>query len=107
MRKTTKRNAVQAGPVADTQATSSNGNTVVFWRATRPLTVEEHEALSEKLRREEEQTGLTITLVPFSVEVIVAATANPDADPDPDPDPDPVADPNPATDSASITGTGE
>ncbi|QMV43736.1 hypothetical protein [Cohnella cholangitidis] len=46
--------------------------TVVVWKATRPLTVQEHEELSEKLRFEEKETGLEIILVPFSVEPSVS-----------------------------------
>jgi hypothetical protein len=42
---------------------------VIFMKATRPLTTQEHEELSKKLRYEAENTGLEIVLVPFSVEV--------------------------------------
>lgn len=54
--------------------------TVIVWKATRPLTVQEHQDLSEKLRSESEQTGLAIVLVPFSVEMAIEPAAAP-ADP--------------------------
>ncbi|AFQ46268.1 hypothetical protein [Desulfosporosinus meridiei] len=41
---------------------------VLYLKATRPLTVREHEELSQKLRYEMEKTGLTIVLVPFSLD---------------------------------------
>lgn len=61
----------EAEQVVNVKGTDSSGKLIVFWKATRPFTVQEHEALSEKLRFEEEKTGLTITLVPFTVEVDV------------------------------------
>ncbi|WP_220376450.1 hypothetical protein [Cohnella lupini] len=47
--------------------------TVMIWKATRPLTDREHEQLSDRLRYESEKTGINIVLVPFSVEVGVSA----------------------------------
>ncbi|OIJ12661.1 hypothetical protein BKP37_12730 [Anaerobacillus alkalilacustris] len=41
----------------------------IFFRATKPLSTQEHEQLSEKIRYENEKTGLDIVLVPFSCEV--------------------------------------
>lgn len=38
---------------------------VILLKATRPLTAKEHEELSQKLRYEEENTGLKIVLVPL------------------------------------------
>jgi hypothetical protein len=43
---------------------------VIFMKASRPLTVQEHEELSKKLRYEEENTGLKIILVPFTLEPV-------------------------------------
>lgn len=43
---------------------------VIFMKATRPLTVQEHKDLSEKLRFETEKTGLKIVLVPFSLDLV-------------------------------------
>lgn len=43
---------------------------VLIFKANRPLTVQEHEELSQKLRYEEENTGLKIVLVPFSLDVV-------------------------------------
>jgi hypothetical protein len=42
---------------------------VIFMKANRPLTVQEHEEVSQKLRYEEDNTGLKIVLVPFSLEL--------------------------------------
>ena len=42
---------------------------VIYFKAIRPLTVKEHEDLSYKLRYEEENTGLKIVLVPFSLDL--------------------------------------
>lgn len=42
---------------------------VIFMKAIRQLTVNEHKDLSDKLRYEEENTGLKIVLVPFSLEL--------------------------------------
>ena len=42
---------------------------VIFMKATRALTVKEHEELSQKLRYESENIGLKIVLVPFSLEI--------------------------------------
>lgn len=44
-------------------------DSIVLWKATRPLTQDEHEQLSQKLRHEQEQSGVKVILVPFSVEV--------------------------------------
>jgi hypothetical protein len=63
-----RRKTVEAEPT-DIVVTSPTGQKVVIWKATRPLTTHEHEQLSTKLRYEEEQTGLTIMLVPFTVDV--------------------------------------
>ncbi|MCR8635752.1 hypothetical protein [Paenibacillus radicis (ex Xue et al. 2023)] len=49
--------------------------TALLWKATLPLSEEEHEHLSNKLRFEQVQSGLKIILVPYSVE----ATADPQA----------------------------
>lgn len=64
--------------VAGTEATeikgmdisSSPDQSVLLFKANRPLTVQEHEELSQKLRHEEENTGLKIVLVPFSLDVV-------------------------------------
>jgi len=43
---------------------------VIYFKANRGLTTEEHAALSEKLRFEEKSTGLKIVLVPFLLNVV-------------------------------------
>lgn len=40
-------------------------DTVIYFKANRGLTTQEHAALSEKLRYEKKSTGLKIILVPF------------------------------------------
>lgn len=42
---------------------------VLVFKASRPLTEEEHKQLSEKLRFEEEKSGVKIVLMPFSCEM--------------------------------------
>ncbi|WP_207383535.1 hypothetical protein [Paenibacillus solani] len=44
---------------------------LVIWKANRPLSITEHEQLSEKIRFESEHSGARIVLAPFSVEVSV------------------------------------
>lgn len=43
---------------------------ILYFKASRALTTEEHAALSEKLRFEEESTGLKIILVPFLLDIV-------------------------------------
>jgi hypothetical protein len=43
---------------------------VIYFKALRGLTVDEHKAVSEKLRFEEAETGLKIVLVPVTLEVV-------------------------------------
>jgi hypothetical protein len=43
---------------------------VIYLKATRPLTVKEHEDLSQKLKFEMEKTGLNIVLVPFTLDPV-------------------------------------
>lgn len=40
---------------------------VVIWRATRPLSQEQHQALAKKIELEQERSGLKVMLVPYSV----------------------------------------
>lgn len=49
---------------------SGPDQSVLLLKANRPLTVQEHEELSQKLRYEEENTGLKIVLVPFSLDIV-------------------------------------
>ena len=43
---------------------------IIYFKATRGLTVEEHEALSQKLSFEEKKSGLKIVLIPFLLDVV-------------------------------------
>lgn len=47
---------------------TETGETLMVWRAAMPLSESEHEQLSNKLRFEEERSGIRIMLVPYSVE---------------------------------------
>ena len=49
---------------------SGPDQSVLFLKANRPLTVQEHEELSRKLRYEEENTEIKIVLVPFSLDIV-------------------------------------
>ena len=40
-------------------------DSVVYFKATRPLTTQEHENLHEKIEIEMKKTGLKVVLVPF------------------------------------------
>jgi hypothetical protein len=42
---------------------------VVYFKAIRPLTLEEHQQLSDKLRYEAEKSGLNIVLIPSSAAI--------------------------------------
>ncbi|WP_408626407.1 hypothetical protein [Alkaliphilus metalliredigens] len=42
---------------------------VIYFKATKPLTKQEHEQLSDKVRYESEKTELKIVLVPFSCDL--------------------------------------
>ncbi|QNO14928.1 hypothetical protein HYG86_09150 [Alkalicella caledoniensis] len=39
---------------------------VIVWQATKPLTQKEHEHLSNKLRFEQQKTGVEIILMPYT-----------------------------------------
>ncbi|NOW07851.1 hypothetical protein [Clostridium beijerinckii] len=43
--------------------------TVIYFKAIKPLTTQEHENLHEKIEIEMKKTGLKIILVPFLVEI--------------------------------------
>ncbi|MEF3313321.1 hypothetical protein PV433_31005 [Paenibacillus sp. GYB004] len=45
----------------------ADNETVILWKATMPLSESEHEELSNKLRFEQENSGVKIVLVPYSV----------------------------------------
>jgi hypothetical protein len=70
MAKTKKK--PEAEPVVGFDLANGNDETVVVWRAVRPLTNIQHEQLRAKLEREQTATGIKIMLVPFSVEAVMA-----------------------------------
>jgi len=57
-----------AEQVAGLDLANGSDQTVLVWKATRPMTEAEHQSLSAKLRYEARQTGLNIVLIPYSVE---------------------------------------
>lgn len=56
-----------AKPVSDVELTTSEGEKVLLWKATMPLSDTEHEQLSNRLRFEEERSGVKIILIPYSI----------------------------------------
>jgi len=59
------RKKTEAEPAGEIKV---NGETILLWKANRPLSQAEHEQLSEKLRFEQAKSGVKIVLVPFSVD---------------------------------------
>lgn len=94
----------KAKPVADKTLKNEQGETVLIWKATMPLSENEHEQLSAKLRYEQEKSGVKIILVPYSVEVEPASAVDSAAGTDPSTsnNTDPVADPD-----ANVTGSAD
>jgi hypothetical protein len=64
-----------AEKVTDVDLSTQEDMTVIIWKATRPLTIEEHEHLSAKLRYESKESGIPIVLVPYSVDAEEGAVA--------------------------------
>lgn len=44
--------------------------TVIYFKAIKPLTTQEHENLHEKIEVEMKKTGLKVILVPFLVDLV-------------------------------------
>lgn len=84
----------QAKKIDGVELSTQAGETVLLWKATRELSTEEHEQLSEKLRLEQERSGLKIVLVPLSVDIDVTTqdevepVAEPATEPEPPTEPD-------------------
>jgi len=47
---------------------NDQGETVVLWKATKPLSAEEHAIVASMVRSEQEHSGVKIILVPYSVD---------------------------------------
>lgn len=45
---------------------------VMLWKATKPLTMDQHQQLRAKLEREYAATGIKIMLVPYCIEAVMA-----------------------------------
>lgn len=72
-------------PVDGVQLTNQEGETVLLFKVRAPLNEQEHEMLANKVRTEQERSGIKIILVPFSVEAEVSelkAESNPPDNPD-------------------------
>ncbi|WP_379135994.1 hypothetical protein [Paenibacillus sp. sgz500958] len=85
----------QATKIDGIESSTLTGETLVLWKATRELSAEEHEQLSNKLRMEQEHAGIKIVLVPLSVDVEV--TTQGEAELDAEPAGEPAAEPEPPT----------
>ncbi|MDP4158388.1 MAG: hypothetical protein Q8911_01310 [Bacillota bacterium] len=48
---------------------SKPDETIIVFKATRPLTESEHEQLSQKVRYENEKSGVKVVLMPYTCEV--------------------------------------
>lgn len=70
-----KSDVLPAQPLIGVDISTNSDKTVIVWKATRPLTVKEHESISAKLRAEAKATGLNILFVPHSVEMEVGVNA--------------------------------
>ncbi|NTZ20929.1 hypothetical protein EXW96_26440 [Paenibacillus sp. JMULE4] len=57
--------------LTELKATTKTEETVLIWQAKQPLSETEHEQLSNKLRFEQEKSGIKIVLVPFAVNAAV------------------------------------
>lgn len=62
----------KAAPIEGAEMKNEAEETVVLWKATMPLSVEEHQQLSAKLRHEQERSGVRILLVPFSADAEIS-----------------------------------
>lgn len=71
----------KAKAITAEQITNPAGETVLLWKATMPLSDSEHEHLSNRLRFEQEHSGVKIILVPYPVEAEVSIESSLGADP--------------------------
>ena len=67
----------KANPVEGLELQNGQGEQVMVWKATIPLSVEEHAQLAAKLQMEHERSGVKILLVPYSVDAEVVAEQKP------------------------------
>jgi len=58
----------KAKPVADTQIEVET-ETVVIFKVNRPLMPHEYDELEQRVRQENEKSGLKIVIAPYSVDV--------------------------------------
>lgn len=89
---------------------NSQGETVLLWKVTSPLSELEYEMLSERVRSEEERAGIRIVLVPYSVDPstmqLTSDISDDDNDSNKQPDDDGKAD-KPANNDPSPDGSGK
>lgn len=55
--------------VIEEAAEIKKDDTVIYFKANRPLTTQEHKNLHEKIEIEVEESGLKVILVPFLVDL--------------------------------------
>jgi len=58
----------KAKPVADTQIVVET-ETIVIFKVNRPLMPHEYDELEQRVRQENEKSGLKIVIAPYSVDV--------------------------------------
>jgi len=70
----------RAKQLEDVSLQNKQGEQVLVWKAKIPLSEEEHRMLSERLRYEQEKSGVRIVLVPYLVdpEVTTAEQESPE-----------------------------
>lgn len=69
MTKNKKKSALDAELIESVDLSSSPDETVIIFKATRPLTEAEHEQLSQKVRYENEKSGVKVVLMPYACKV--------------------------------------
>lgn len=67
--KNTTEDVVTENIVIEEAAEIKKDNTVIYFKANRPLTTQEHKSLHEKIEIEVEKSGLKVILVPFLVDL--------------------------------------
>jgi len=55
--------------VIEEAAEIKKDNTIIYFKANRPLTTQEHQSLHEKIEIEMKKSGLKVVLVPFLVDL--------------------------------------
>lgn len=96
----------KAKPITEEIITNLAGETVLLWKAKMPLSDSEHEQLSNRLRFEQEHSGVKIILVPYPVDAEVSIESNSTTDERPEADPKPDEATQSVSDSEEQANTG-